>query len=52
MMMTMSISTRISKIKIYTKDNHDDDKNDDDKSIIHTYIFDDDDDDEYKYKDK
>jgi len=42
-MMTMSISTRISKIKIYVKDNHDDDdENDDDKSIIvieanHTY---------------
>jgi hypothetical protein len=40
-MMTMSISTRISKIKIYVKDNHDD-ENDDDKSIIvieanHTY---------------
>ena len=39
----MSISTRISKIKIYAKDNHDDDdENDDDKSIIvieanHTY---------------
>jgi len=41
-MMTMSISTRISIIKIYVKDNHDDDENDDDKSIIvieanHTY---------------
>lgn len=34
MMMTMSISTRISMIKIYTKDNHDDDENNDDKSII------------------
>jgi hypothetical protein len=41
-MMTMSICTRISMIKLYTKDNHDDDENDDDKSIIvieanHTY---------------
>jgi hypothetical protein len=42
MMMMMSISTRISMIKIYAKENHDDDENDDDKSIIvieahHTY---------------
>ena len=43
MMITMRISTRISTIKIYAKDNDDDDdKDDDDKTIIvieahHTY---------------
>ena len=45
MMITMRISTRISTIKIYAKDNDDDDDrddDDDDKSIIviealHTY---------------
>ena len=46
MMITMRISTRISTIKIYAKDNDDDDRDDDDddddKTIIvieahHTY---------------